>query len=199
MVVGILAASGATLLGLIVGVTAGYFRRLEGPLTGVADVILTFPPLPLMILLGSLFPATDTLITIILIVVLWPAIGRAIRSQVLSIREKPYVDSARLSGLKDLEILRRVVIPEVAPIAIAYFVLTAAAAIVLVTALEFLGVGNPNVVSWGSMLFWAQQFAFFRGDWWWVVAPGTSITLAATGLALIGFSIEEILNPRLRV
>jgi peptide/nickel transport system permease protein len=198
MIVGIIAACGSVFLGLFVGVLAGYFGKLEGVLTGAADVILTFPPLPLMILLGSLFIPTNALIIMILIVVLWPAIARAIRSQVLSVKERPYIESARLSGLKDFEIIQRVVIPEVAPIAIAYFVLTIAAAIVLVTALEFLGVGNPDIVSWGSMLYWAQQFAFFRGDWWWIVAPGLSISLLASGFALIGFSVEEILNPRLR-
>jgi peptide/nickel transport system permease protein len=198
MIVGIIAATGSVFLGLFVGVLAGYFGKLEGVLTGTADVILTFPPLPLMILLGSLFIPTNALIIMILIVVLWPAIARAIRSQVLSVKERPYIESARLSGMKDFEIIRRVVIPEVAPIAIAYFVLTIAAAIVLVTALEFLGVGNPDIVSWGSMLYWAQQFAFFRGDWWWIVAPGLSISLLASGFALIGFSVEEILNPRLR-
>ncbi len=199
MIVGVLAASGAALLGLFVGVMAGYFRKLEGVLTGTADVILTFPPLPLMIMLGSVLPATDELIIFILILVLWPAIARAIRSQTLSVKERPYVESGKLSGMSDLEIVRRVIIPEVAPIAIAYFVLTVSAAIVLVTALEFLGVGNPNIVSWGSMLYWAQQFAFYRGDWWWILAPGLSITLVATGFALIGFSIEEVMNPRLRV
>ena len=89
--------------------------------------------------------------------------------------------------------------PEVAPIAIAYFVLTVATGIVLVSALQFLGVGNPDLISWGSMLYWAQQFAFYYGDWWWILAPGLSISLVATGFALIGFSLEEVANPRLRV
>lgn len=199
MIVGVLAAVGSVALGVLVGVMAGYFRKLEGVLTGIADVILTFPPLPLMILLGSLFPATDALVISVLIIVLWPPIARAIRSQVLSVKERPYVESAKLSGMRDSEIITRVIIPEIAPIAIAYFVLTIAAAIVLVTALEYLGVGNPSIVSWGSILYWAQQFAFYRGDWWWIISPGLMITLVATGFALIGFSVEEIMNPRLRV
>lgn len=202
MMVAVLAATGSVVLGVLVGVMAvmaGYWRKLEGALAGIADVILTFPPLPLMILLGSLFRVTDALIITVLIVVLWPAIARAIRSQVLSIKERPYVESAKLSGMRDSEIIARVIIPEIAPIAIAYFVLTVAGAIVLVTGLEYLGVGNPSIVSWGSMLFWAQQFAFYRGDWWCILSPGLMITLVATGFALIGFSVEEIMNPRLRV
>ncbi len=198
LLVAVLAASGSVAIGLLVGVMSGYFRKLEGLLTGVADVILTFPPLPLMILLGELYPATTTLITAILVVVLWPVVARAIRSQVLSLKERPYVESAKTSGMSNLQIIRRIMIPEVASLAIAYFVLTVSAAIVLVTALQFLGVGNPNEVSWGSMLYWAQQFAFYYGDWWWILAPGLSITLVALAFALLGFSVEEVMNPRLR-
>jgi ABC-type dipeptide/oligopeptide/nickel transport system permease subunit len=198
MFVAVLAAAGSVTIGLVVGVFSGYFRRVESLLSGTGDVILTFPPLPLMILLGELYPATTTLITIILIVVLWPVVARAIRSQVLSLKERPYVETARTSGMSDLQIIRRIMVPEVAPLAIAYFVLTVSAAVVLVTALQFLGVGNPDEVSWGSMLYWAQQFAFYSGDWWWILAPGISITLIALAFALLGFSVEEVMNPRLK-
>lgn len=199
MLVGIEAAIGAVLIGLAVGVLAGYFGRLEALLTGTADVVLTFPPLPLMVLLGSLYPVTSLLITLIIMLVLWPVVARSIRSQVLAVKKLPYVEAARTSGLRDRQIILRIVIPEVASIAIAYFVLMVSAAIVLVSALQFLGVGNPDIVSWGSMLFWAQIFAFYSGDWWWILAPGLSITLVATAFALIGFSVEEVANPRLRI
>jgi peptide/nickel transport system permease protein len=199
MFVGFLAALGAVALGETVGVLAGYYGKLEGGLTGTADVLLTFPPLPLMLLLGSLYPPTNTLLVLILIVVLWPAIARAIRSQVLSLKERPYVDAAKAGGMKDREIIWNIMVPQVTSIAIAYFVLTLSAAIVLVTALEYIGVGNPEIVSWGSILYWAQQFAFYLGDWWWILAPGISISIVAGGFALIGFSVEEIMNPKLRV
>jgi peptide/nickel transport system permease protein len=198
MLAGILAALGAVAIGAIVGLIAGYFRKLEGILTGAADIILTFPPLPLMVLLGSIYPATTPLIIAILILVLWPVVARSIRSQVLSLKERPYIDSSKTSGMGNFEIIWRVILPNITPLAIAYFVLMVASAIVLTTALQFLGVGNPDQVSWGSMLYWAQQFAFYSGDWWWILAPGLSITLVATGFALIGFSVEEMTNPRLR-
>jgi peptide/nickel transport system permease protein len=196
--IGILTAIGAVLLGLAVGIFAGYYSRLEGLFTGVADVIMTFPPLPLLLLFGSMFPPTQLLITSTMILVLWPPIARSIRSQVLSLRNMPFVDAAKTSGMSDFQIIRKVLVPRVASIAFAYFVLTVALSIVLVSALEFLGVGNPDVISWGSMLYFAQQFAFFAGDWWWILAPGLSITIVAMGLALIGFSFEETMNPRLR-
>ncbi|MDA4129974.1 MAG: ABC transporter permease [Thaumarchaeota archaeon] len=198
LLVGVVVAVGAIVLGVIVGVLAGYYRKSEAFLIGSADVVLTFPPLPLMILLGTLYPATTVLIVGILIVVLWPVSARAIRSQVLSLKERPYVESSKTNGMTNFQVITKIMIPEISSLAVAYFVLTVAAAIVLVTALQFLGVGNPNEVSWGSILYWGQQFAFYNGDWWWIVAPGAAITLAAMAFALLGFSIEEVMNPRLR-
>jgi peptide/nickel transport system permease protein len=198
LLVGVVVAVGAIAIGVVVGVLAGYFRKSEGFLIGSADVVLTFPPLPLMILLGTLYPATTVLIILILILVLWPVSARAIRSQVLSLKERPYVESSKTNGMSDFQVITRIMIPEISSLAVAYFVLTVAAAIVLVTALQFLGVGNPNDVSWGSILYWAQQFAFYNGAWWWILAPGVAITLAAMAFALLGFSIEEVMNPRLR-
>ncbi len=199
MYVGLVSAIGSSIIGVVVGTLAGYYRRLEGILTGTGDIILTFPAFPLLILLGSMYPPTDELLIALLILVLWAPIARAVRSQVLSLKERPYVDSARTGGMKDRQIIVQILMPQVVSIAVAYFVLSVAAAVVLVTSLEFLGVGNPDIVSWGSILYWAQQFAFYLGDWWWVLGPGLSITLVALGFALIGFSIEEVMNPRLRV
>jgi len=196
--VGVSAAAGAALLGLLVGVIAGYYDRLESIFTGAADIIMTFPALPLLILVGTIYLASDPLIILMLILVLWPPIARASRSQILTVKKLPYVEAAKTGGSKDRQIISRILIPEIASIVTAYFVLTVAGAIVIVAALEFLGVGNPNIVNWGSMLYWAQQFAFYLGDWWWILAPGLSITLLATGFALIGFSVEEAMNPRLR-
>lgn len=197
--VSITAALGAVLVGLIVGVFGGYFRKLELVSTGGGDLILTFPSIPLLILIGSLYTVTDSLIVLLLILVLWAPISRAIRSQVLSVKERPFVEAAKTSGMSDWQLIRRVIIPEVLPIALAYFVIIVSVAIVLVTSLEFLGIGNPNEVSWGSMLFWAQEYAFFNRAWWEILAPGISIALVAAGFALIGFSVEEISDPRLNV
>jgi peptide/nickel transport system permease protein len=197
--VGVGGALGAVALGTVVGMFAGYFRRLEGYLTGFTDIVMIFPAVPLVVLLGTLRPVDDPYLIIILSVVLWPPIARSIRSQVLSVKQQPYVEVAKLSGMRDLEVVFKTIFPAVAAIIFAYFVLTVAACVVLVTGLEFIGVGNPDVVSWGSMIYWAQQFGFYAGDWWWIIAPGATITLFTVGLALIGYSVEEVMNPRLRV
>lgn len=199
MLVGVGGALGAVLIGTLIGLFAGYFRRLESWLTGFTDIIMIFPAVPLIVLLGTLRPVDDTYLALMLGVVLWPPIARSVRSQVLSVREFPYVEVAKMSGMRDLEVIYKVILPAVAAIIFAYFVLTVAACVILVTGLQFLGVGNPDIVSWGSMVYWAQQFGFYSGDWWWILAPGAAITLLTVGLALIGYSIEEVMNPRLRV
>lgn len=199
LLVGVGGALGAVLIGAIIGMFAGYFRRLEGLLTGFTDIIMIFPAVPLIVLLGTLRPVNTTYLIVILSVVLWPPVARSIRSQVLSVKALPYVEVAKMSGMRDIEIVYKVIFPAVAAIIFAYFILTVAACVVLVTGLEFLGVGNPDIVSWGSMIYWAQQFGFYSGAWWWIVAPGAIITLFTVGLAMIGYSVEEVMNPRLRV
>ena len=198
LLVAVLSAFGAVLIGFFAGVFAGYYNKLDGIISGTTDLILTFPALPIMILVGILFIATDSLITVLLVIFLWAPVARSVRVQVATIKKMPFVRAARTSGMGSLRIIWKIIVPEAGSIAIAYFVLNTSIAIALVTALEFLGVGNPNVVSIGSILYWAQQFGFTAGDWWWIIAPGLLITLVATGLAFIGFAFEEIMDPRLR-
>jgi peptide/nickel transport system permease protein len=199
MIIGILAALGAATIGTLVGAFAGYYQKLEGILMGSTDVLLTLPVLPFMILAGTMFTGSSALILLLLVFLLWPPIARSIRSQVLTVKKKTYVEASKKSGLSNLGIIRRIIIPEIFPISLAYFVLTVAISIVIIAALELMGIGNPDAVSWGSMLYWAQQYAFYHGSWWWFLAPGLSITILALGFALIGFSFEEALNPRLKV
>jgi peptide/nickel transport system permease protein len=198
MLTGILAAIGATVLGVLVGLLGGYFDKLEPVLGGATSVIMTFPAIPLVVILGALYPPTIALIVLYLAIILWTPVARSIRSQVLSVKQKQYISTCRMSGMRPWEIVMKVLLPEISPIAIAYFVLTVPLSIVVVSSLEFLGIGNPNIVSWGSILYFAQQFAFYSGDWWWILAPGLSISLVALGFALLGFTLERIANPRLR-
>jgi peptide/nickel transport system permease protein len=198
LLVSIACAVGAVALGFVAGLLAGYFGKLTGPLSGAADCILTLPLIPLVLMVAATFIPSNALIVTLLVIFLWPSLSRAVRTQVMSLKKLPYMEAAKTSGLSDMRILFRVVVPKVGSIAIAYFILDLSASLVIVTALQFLGLGNPDVVSWGSILYWAQQYGFLTGDWWWIVAPGFLITLVATGFALVGFSLEEILNPRLR-
>lgn len=199
LIVALEAALGAATLGFVIGVGGAYFRRVEQLLSGITDVILTFPLLVVALVILSFYPPNNTNIAITLMIFLWPPVARAVRNQVASRKKLAYVNTAKLSGTSDLSIAYRIIGPQVVPIAIAYFIIDASVAIIIVTSLEFLGIGNPNAVNWGSIFYWANQFAFSYGDWWWIAEPGLMISLLAFGLALIGFSVEEVTNPRLHL
>ena len=193
------AALGSVLLGFFAGVVGGYFDKVGGVISGLTDITLTFPILPIIILIASLFVPTDQLISLLLVAFLWAPVARSVRAQVLSVKKMAFVDAAKTNGMGEFDIMLRVVAPEVSSLAVAYFIISVSVGVILVTALQFLGVGNPNSISWGSTLFWAQQYGFDYGDWWWVLEPGLIISIVATGFALIGYSVEEVMNPRLSV
>lgn len=199
LVIALEAALGASILGFVIGVGGAYFRRLEQLVSGATDVILTFPLLVIALVILSFYYPTNTNIAITLMVFLWPPVARAVRNQVTSLKKLAYVGTAKLSGISDVNIAYRILGPQVMPVAIAYLIIDVSVAVIIVTSLEFLGVGDPNAVNWGSILYWANQFAFSYGDWWWIAEPGILISLLAFGLALIGFSVEEVMNPRLRM
>jgi peptide/nickel transport system permease protein len=196
--VALLAAFGTTILGFLIGSFAGYFRKPNAVLGGATDVVMAIPALPAMVLIGSALTASNIVIAFLLTTFLWPPLARGIRSQVMSVKKLAYVDSARIAGLSEFRVLWKIILPEVAPIAIAYFIINISLGVVIATALEFVGIGSPLTITWGSILYWAQGYAFALGDWWWILAPGIIITLVAASFALIGFSLEEALNPRLR-
>lgn len=201
LTVGVLAAFVATTIGTVVGAVSGYFR---GPVDAffmrVVDVVLSLPFLPLMILLAAFLG--PSLVTIILVVglVVWARPSRIIRSQVLSLAGREYVTAARAVGADDLRILVRHVVPGVGALIVVEFVQAAAGAILIESSLSFLGLGDPIQKSWGSILYYAQaRSAFLSGAWlWWVIPPGVAITATVLGFALIAFSLERVVNPRLR-
>ncbi|MDA4130204.1 MAG: ABC transporter permease [Thaumarchaeota archaeon] len=198
LIVSLYSALGGTLLGFLAGLLAGYYGKLESPIAGATDVMMTFPGLPLLIVVALIFLGNPQAVPLTLILFMWAPAARAARAQTTSAKKLAYIDAAKCSGLSDFQIVFRIIMSEVAPIALAYFVLNLSLGIVLITALQFLGGGNPLIVSWGSILFWAQQSAFIYGDWWWIFAPGAIIALISIGFALIGFSVEELWNRRLR-
>jgi peptide/nickel transport system permease protein len=191
-------ALGGTLLGFAAGVVSGYYRKVESVIAGATDIVLSFPTIPLLIVVNVIFVGNDLVEAVTLVLVLWAPVSRAVRAQTLAVKRLSYVDAVRMSGMRDLSIVWKVLAFEVAPIAMAFFIINLSVSVILVTALEFLGVGNPLHVTWGSILFWAQKYAFGFGDWWWVVVPGAVISLVAVSFALVGLSFEEIMNPRLR-
>ena len=198
--VGFSVALAVTLIGTIVGLLAGFYRGgTDEALMRVTDVMLVLPALPLAITLAAyLGPSTTTIIEV-LTITSWPLVARIVRSQTLSLRERPFTDAARVIGASNRRIMLRVMIPNLITLVAANAVLAITGAVVGEAGLDFIGLGNPTIVSWGTMLYWAQNLnAVIDGAWWWILAPGLCIALVGLGAVLMSVSIENTFNPRLR-
>jgi len=197
--VGLIVAFLSTGLGTLVGIVAGYYMKtIDEILMRATDMVLILPALPLMIILAAYLGPSLRTVIIVLTITAWPSVARVVRSQTLSLRERPFVDSARVAGASDFRIITKILFPNLASIIAANAVLMVTTAVVGEAALDFIGLGDISVFSWGTMLYWAQSYALFNGAWWWVVAPGVCIVLVGLGFVLISVSIENVFNPRLR-
>jgi ABC-type dipeptide/oligopeptide/nickel transport system permease subunit len=199
--IGVLAAAIAVGIGTVLGLLAGYFGgAIDSTVMRGTDLALTVPFLPMMILLAAyLGPGAANLVLVIGLLT-WARPGRLIRAQVLGVAERDHVLAARACGASHARILGWHVLPHLWPLINTQFVLGVSAAITLEAGLSFLGLGDPTLKSWGSMLFYAQaRNAFLAGSWpWWVVPPGLMITAAVLGFALLGSdpAISARLTPR---
>jgi len=200
LLVGFAAASVRTLIGLLVGLMAGYFGgALDDWTMRFVDVLLILPSLPLMILLAAYVGQSIWNIILIISLLGWPGLARLVRSQTLTLRERPYVEAARSMGITNLSIVFTVIFPNMFPLVLANTVLDIMGAILSEAGLSFLGLGDPTHKSWGMMLYYAQQRnAFFQHLWYWIAFPGLCITLIGLGFALVGMTLDEVANPRLR-
>ncbi len=200
LTIGVASAVLATALGLAVAVVAGYFRgRVEGPLMRLVDLTLAFPFFVLVIVLAAFFGRSLLITVAVISAVLWAKPARVLYSDVVKVREFQHVLAARAMGASPLRVLGRHVAPRVAPLAVSQFVRTANVAVFLESALAFLGLGDPNNVSWGSMLYFANaRSAFLTDAWmWWVLPPGLALTAVLVGFAFVGSAIEERAAPGL--
>ncbi len=200
LAVGVLSALFGIGVGLMVALLAGYFRgTVEVVLMRAVDFTLSFPFLPLVILLAT-FLGRGFLTTVLVIAgVIWARPARVLRAQVLKVREFPHVAAARAMGAATPYILGRHVLPRVTPLAVAQFVRAAHVAVFIEASLAFLGLGDPNRQSWGTMLFFANSHnAFLTDAWrWWILPPGLALAATVLGFAFLGYAIEEWADPRL--
>ncbi len=200
LTIGIVASLVAMAIGTTVGLLAGYYpKRLGKILMRLVDLVLIIPFLPLLILLAA-YLGRSLLNTVLIIgVLIWAGTARVIRSHVLTIVQQEYVLSARTIGASDLHIILMHILPQVLLLAVGQFIQATSGAILLEAALAFLGLGDPLQKSWGTVLYWAQvRGVFLTPAWrWWVLPPGLLISLAALGFALLGFALEQVINPRL--
>ncbi len=200
LLVGLSATVISMVIGTLLGLVSGYFGGWVGRITfRITEWFLVIPFLPLAIALASVLGRSLVNIIIVIGVTSWPGTALLIRSQTLSIKERPYVERAEAIGAGRWHQLGRHVLPNVMPMVFANTTLTVAIAILSETTLSFLGLGDPTRTSWGTMLDGAYQTgAITTGCWWYVVPPGVCVVLVVLAFTLIGQALEEIVNPRLK-
>lgn len=199
--VGFLAGAVGLGIGIVLGFLAGYFGGFVDTLIrGAADVLLTVPGLLFLVVLATSLRTAVTVDMMALVVasLAWMLPTRTIRSQVLSMRERAYVQVARLSGMRDLEIIARELLPNLLPYLAASFVSAVAAAVLASIGLEALGLGPQNEPTLGMTIYWALYYtSLLRGMWWWWAPPIAMIVLIFLGLFLVSMGLDRIANPRL--
>jgi peptide/nickel transport system permease protein len=200
IVVGFAAAVISAVLGATVGLLGGYFGGwTDRSLDAFENWFLVIPQIPLMIVLARLLEPSLTVLIAVIGLTSWAGTGRIVRAQVLTLRERAFVERARALGASDGYIIRTHILPNTLPLIFANTVLIVAVAILAEAALAFLGLGDPTRISWGTMLENAfSSGAPSAGAWWYVIPPGLCITLLVLSVSILGYLFEEYVNPRLR-
>jgi peptide/nickel transport system permease protein len=200
LMVGLTAAICVAAVGTLVGLLAGYFGgRIDALLMRLADVALAIPFLPFVIVLAGFFRANTWNVVIAVALLLWPNTARVIRAQVLTVKERAYVEAARVTGASDMRILFVHVAPNILPLTFLYGSVAIGWAILTEAAVSFVGFGDPSRISWGYMLqdaFVSQ--ALSRGSWNWFLPPGIAIILVVVAGFFLARGAEEVLFPKLR-
>jgi peptide/nickel transport system permease protein len=201
MLIGFSCAVIAAVPGLLIGVLSGYFGGIvDTILMRVTDFFIVLPTVPVMIVIAAVWGPSLVHVIVAISVLLWTSTARVIRAQVKSLRERAFVRRARTLGMGNSRVIFRHIVPNVTPLLVANSVVALALAIFYETALAFLGLGDPTATSWGTII----EDAFLRtaisvGAWWAVVPPGICVAVVVIGAYLVGQSIEDELNPRLKI
>jgi ABC-type dipeptide/oligopeptide/nickel transport system permease subunit len=199
LLVGLVASILGIIVGLAVGLLAGYLGKLiDEVLMRLTDLVLVLPGLPLLIVLAATIGPSIWNIILVLGFLGWAGFARIVRSQVLSLRERPFIEASKAAGSGTTHIIGRHILPNVLGLTYVSLALAVPTAIVSEAALAFLGLRDPTIVSWGGMLNDVQGFNGIT-LWWWVLPPGLSIALLSLSFILLGYALDEILNPRLRM
>lgn len=199
--IGLIAGGLGTLVGTLLGLTAGYYGgRVDGVIRTLADIVLTVPALMILVVLASFFRTTTIEMTAIIVALFaWAGPTRAIRAQTLSLRERAFVPLAKLSGLSNFEIIVKQLLPNLLPYIMAGFVGGVSGGILASVGIQLLGLGPLFTPNLGMILQYAfNGAALFRGMWWWWGAPAVALVMLFLGLFLISVALDEYANPRLR-
>jgi peptide/nickel transport system permease protein len=198
--VGVSAAFMSIVMGVTIGMIAGYGGGMaDSLLMRLADIIMVMPTLLVVLMLSSLFGQLN-IWTIVLMIAFfrWPGVSRVIRAQTLTLKQRPFIDAARVAGASHARIVFRHIMPNVLPLAFLYMTFRVTSAIVIEAALAFLGFGDPGTVSWGMMLQWVWKTGHMFQAPYWLLPPGICISLITLAFYMLGRAMDEVLDPRLR-
>jgi peptide/nickel transport system permease protein len=195
LLVGFAATALGVAFGLIVGATAGYFSgRIDDALVRLIEIFQTLPSFVFLVVLVAIAQPSVRTVIFAIAVVTWPTVARLVRAEFRSLREKDYVMAARGLGYSPMRIIAREILPNALPPIIVTSSVLVASAILMESALSFLGLGDPNLVSWGSMIGAGREL--LRTAWYLTAIPGLAIVFALLALNLIGDALNDALNPR---
>jgi len=192
---------GATIIAMLIGVAAAYLGGVwDGALNLITDVLLVIPAFPLLIVIASYLHGAGTGVLIAVVtLVSWSYTARQLRAQALSLRNRDFLEAARVRGERSLYIIVVEIIPTMTSLLVASFLTNALYAVLFSSSLQFIGLGDPNTVSWGTMLYWAENNeAFQTGQALWIIVPGLCIVALGAAFALLNYAFDEIGNPALR-
>jgi len=197
MLVGVVTAAIGLLIGLAVGATAGFLGGwVDGTLMRIGEFFQTLPRFVLALIAVALFGPGLERVIIVIALLSWPQTARVVRSLFASLRHAAYVDAARVGGMSDFRVVVTEILPNVLAPVIVLGSLDIATAILLEAGLGFFGLGDPDRISWGTMLNGAQQY--LRTAWWMAAFPGLAIALTVLGFNLLGDALNHALDPKAR-
>ena len=198
LVVGFLSAILVVFVGTNVGLVAGYYGgRTDNFLMRIVDIAYAIPFIPFAVLLVALLQPSIKNLILVMALLMWRAPARVIRSQVLSLSQRPFVKSARVAGASNMRIIYQHIGPNILPFVFLYIPISVGWAIIAEASVSFLGFGDPRVISWGGMLQIAFASGAMRIAWWWTLAPGLAIVLVVISVYFIGRALEPLANPQL--
>ena len=198
--VGVSAAVMSVFLGTSIGMAAGYMGGfVDTLLMRLAEMIMVMPTLLVVLILSSVFGQLN-IWTIVVIIALfrWPGVSRIIRGQTLSLKQRSFVEAAKVAGASHVGIIIRHILPNVLPLAFLFMTFRVTSAIIIEAALAFLGFGDPGTVSWGMMLQWVWKTGHMFTAPYWLLPPGICISLITLSFYMLGRAMDEVLDPRLR-
>ena len=201
LIISVVVGLAATGVAVLIGIAAAYLGGVwDGTLSVLTDVLLVIPLFPLLIVIAAYAHGGTTLVLIAAITLTsWSYTARQLRAQALTLRNRDYLEAARVRGERKLYIIVVEVIPTMTSLIVASFLTNALYAVLLSSSLQFIGLGDPNTVSWGTTLYWAENNAALQtGEPLWAIAPGACIALLGAAFALLNYAFDEIGNPALR-